>query len=233
MIILLLGGGGALAYYLLREDKRNRQIQQFFAAFSHELKTPIASLRLQAESLEEDLAGVSGAQLARRLVRDSVRLEYQLENSLLLANVADLQRFQTEKFVLSDLVDSLKRSWPEMKISLTGEARLITDRRILLVVLRNLLHNAIVHGKATEFRIQVLRSGKGSVDLEVQDNGPGFQGEFQRLGIPFIRHAPTSGSGIGLYLVTELTKKLGGEVSLPKQAQAGFPIRLVVPGEVL
>src|SRR3989344_8865891 len=57
LIVCLIAGGIALAYYVLREHKRNEQIRQFFAAFTHDLKTPIASLRLQAESLGEDLAG--------------------------------------------------------------------------------------------------------------------------------------------------------------------------------
>src|ERR1019366_6607410 len=57
LILLLILGGIGLFYYSLREFHRNRQIEQFFATLTHELKTPLASLRLQVESLQEDLAG--------------------------------------------------------------------------------------------------------------------------------------------------------------------------------
>ena len=50
----LVGGGLALFYYAKREQKRHAQVEEFFAAFTHDAKTALASLRLQAESLKED-----------------------------------------------------------------------------------------------------------------------------------------------------------------------------------
>src|SRR5205085_12216550 len=55
LIALLIGGGIALFSYALRERRRHRQVEEFFAAFTHDSKTALASLRLQAESLREDL----------------------------------------------------------------------------------------------------------------------------------------------------------------------------------
>lgn len=55
LVICILGGGSALAYYIFREIGLRQQLQLFFLTFAHELRTPLANLRRQAESLEEDL----------------------------------------------------------------------------------------------------------------------------------------------------------------------------------
>src|ERR1051325_3585958 len=87
LIASLIGGGLALFYYAQREQKRHAQVEEFFAAFTHDAKTALASLRLQAESLQEDYAGSGPNPLLERLLRDTVRLKLQLENSLFLVNL--------------------------------------------------------------------------------------------------------------------------------------------------
>src|SRR2546421_11092495 len=56
LIVSLIGGGVALFYYARREQRRHAQVEEFFAAFTHDAKIALASLRLQAESLQEDYA---------------------------------------------------------------------------------------------------------------------------------------------------------------------------------
>src|SRR5438270_10941144 len=87
LIVSLIGGGAALFYYARREQKRHAQVEEFFAAFTHDAKTAIASLRLQAESLREDAEASGPNPLLDRLLSDTVRLQLQLENSLFLVNL--------------------------------------------------------------------------------------------------------------------------------------------------
>ncbi|HKR60579.1 MAG TPA: histidine kinase dimerization/phospho-acceptor domain-containing protein, partial [Pyrinomonadaceae bacterium] len=87
LIVLLIGAGAALFYYARRERKRHAQVEEFFAAFTHDAKTALASLRLQAESLREDLSPDTSNPLLDRLISDTVRLHLQLENSLFLVNL--------------------------------------------------------------------------------------------------------------------------------------------------
>src|SRR5438270_10435961 len=87
LIVSLIGGGAALFYYARREQKRHAQVEEFFAAFTHDAKTAIASLRLQAESLREDTEAIAPNPLLDRLLSDTVRLQLQLENSLFLVNL--------------------------------------------------------------------------------------------------------------------------------------------------
>src|SRR5256884_8007784 len=74
LIASLIGGGLALFYYARREQKRHAQVEEFFAAFTHDAKTALASLRLQAESLKEDL-GANPSPVLDRLLQDTVRLQ--------------------------------------------------------------------------------------------------------------------------------------------------------------
>src|SRR6266540_4051150 len=87
LILSLVGGGLALFYYARREQKRHAQVEEFFAAFTHDAKTSLASLRLQAESLREDFASEEPNPLLERLLGDTLRLQLQLENSLFLVNL--------------------------------------------------------------------------------------------------------------------------------------------------
>src|SRR6266581_7888038 len=120
LIASLIGGGLALFYYARREQKRHAQVEEFFAAFTHDAKTALASLRLQAESLREDFAGAEPSTLLDRLLSDTLRLQLQLENSLFLVNLPR-GKFFFEPIKLSDRVDVLRQHWPDLTISETGD----------------------------------------------------------------------------------------------------------------
>ncbi len=72
LISLLVVGGVALISYIWRERRRHRQSEEFFAAFTHDAKTALASLRLQAESLREDL-GADQTNPVWSAVKDTLR----------------------------------------------------------------------------------------------------------------------------------------------------------------
>src|SRR3954469_8325986 len=147
LIASLIGGGLALFYFARREQKRHAQVEEFFAAFTHDAKTALASLRLQAESLQEDFAGAPNP-LLERLLRDTLRLQLQLENSLFLVNLTR-GKFFLETISLGSLLNNLSRHWPDLKIAQTGDAILLADARALESVLTNVIQNAVTHGDAT------------------------------------------------------------------------------------
>src|SRR5437660_5492160 len=111
LIASLIGGGLALYYYARREQKRHAQVEEFFAAFTHDAKTALASLRLQAESLKEDL-GSKPSPLLDRLLQDTLRLQLQLENSLFLVNLPT-GRLLNEPVRIGQIVDALRYHWPD------------------------------------------------------------------------------------------------------------------------
>jgi signal transduction histidine kinase len=228
LIASLIGGGLALFYYARREQKRHAQVEEFFAAFTHDAKTALASLRLQAESLQEDYADSEPNPLLDRLLQDTLRLELQLENSLFLVNLTRGEFF-FEPISLSDRIDNLSHHWPDLTITQTGDGVVTADARALESVLTNLIQNAVTHGHASEINVSVKRSPSGRIAMRIADNGRGFQGDFNQLGRLFVRHARGSGSGVGLYIVRQLVKRMNGKIDFANGNSGGFVAECELP----
>jgi signal transduction histidine kinase len=229
LIVLLLAGGAALLYFIFSEIRRARRIQEFFAAFTHDMKTSLASLRLQGESLEEDLRSTPQAKVARRLVKDTVRLELQLENSLLLASPGDSRLLIEERYV-SDVIDTLTDHWPELEITKRGDGTVWGDTRALESIFKNLFQNAVVHGRATKVEVTIEAGEPGRLRIKVEDNGRGFSGDREKLGKMFHRHSSTSGSGLGLYIATSLAQRMDGDLKLLESRAGSFCVEISLPG---
>jgi signal transduction histidine kinase len=227
LIASLIGGGLALFYFARREQKRHAQVEEFFAAFTHDAKTALTSLRLQAESLQEDFAEAPNP-LLERLLRDTLRLQLQLENSLFLVNLTR-GKFFLETISLRSCIDNLSRHWPELTIRQSGDGRVMADARALESVLTNLIQNAVTHGHATEIDIEVDAAPSGRVLVTVADNGRGFSGDFNQLGKLFVRHGRGSGSGVGLYIARQLVKRMSGDIKFVAGSGAGFIAQFDLP----
>lgn len=232
LIVLLLGGGVAILYGIQVERRRARQVEEFFASFTHDLKTSLASLRVQTESLRDELTEKESAgagRLLSRIMGDAGRLETQLENALFLADT-ETSGLLHESVDLRSLVESIAHHWPKMTIKFSGQnARVLGDRRALESVVRNLAQNSSRHGQATELDVRIQKVGD-FVEVRFRDNGNGFKGDRRRLGIIFDRQTGTSGSGIGLYLVSKLVSRMQGDVRLESNGEmengAGFCVTL-------
>jgi signal transduction histidine kinase len=209
-IILLAVGGGALIVFVQNERLRVRRIREFFASFSHEVKTSLASLRLQAEALKDELGDDHSSPILGRLIGDTVRLQVQLENSLFFASQGNLQLF-LEPVRLAPIIERMREQWPNLKIDLNQDVRVRADERAMRSILSNLVQNAFVHGKAHEIQIEVKESGP-DVLISVQDDGQGFDGNPHTLGELFFRPKKTSGSGLGLYICKLLTQRMEGKI---------------------
>lgn len=228
LITSLIGGGLALFYYARREQKRHAQVEEFFAAFTHDAKTALTSLRLQAESLREDFAGAEPNPLLDRLLSDTLRLQLQLENSLFLVNLTR-GAFFLEPISLSDLIDTLRHHWPGLVITQSGDGVIMADARALESVLTNLVQNSVTHGQATAVDVSVKRRVDGGLSVRVSDNGQGFHGDPDRLGKLFVRHTRGSGSGVGLYIVRQLVKRMNGAINFSDSSTSGFLAEMNFP----
>ena len=216
-LILLIAGGLSLIALILREKGRTRKLREFFASFSHEIKTSLASLRLQAEALADDLGE---SPVMNRLVGDTVRLQVQLENTLFLSSQDGLSLFM-ENLSFARLIERTREQWPSLKIELTGQAEIHADERAVRTILNNICKNALTHGRAAVMRVHVTSAEGGVVRATFADDGQGYSGPRAALGQLFHRPRPTSGSGLGLYISSLLAKEMGGELKLPETAR-GF-----------
>lgn len=229
LVLMLVAGGVALLIGIRFEQRRRRDMRAFYTAFTHDLKTSMASLILQAEALSEDLPEAAANPNLQRLQKDAVRLRLQLENALFLteSDAAVL----IEAIDVRSMIDLLRDDWPELRIEMSGDERVRADRRAFESVLRNLLQNAVVHGRATAVRVDVTRLPSGAVEIVVHDNGRGASADAAiALERPFTRTAPTSGSGVGLYVCRGLLRQMHGHIRLLADRPDGFGVAVRLPG---
>ena len=162
-IALLLAGGIGLLLSVRREHLRRREIEAFFMAFTHDLKTSLASLQLQAESLREDLPEVRDNANLDRLMKDALRLQLQLENSLYFAEPDG--GLYLEPVDLGAFITRVSSDWPELTVRVDGDAHALVDSRALESVVRNLLQNAVTHGHAHTMTVTVEARAAGRVTI--------------------------------------------------------------------
>jgi signal transduction histidine kinase len=226
-VCILLAGTVIIFRSVRREMQLIRQQANFLSAVTHELKSPLASLRLFIETLEmRDLPTEKRARFLANMRADVDRLEGLVNNILTVA------RLDSGRFVMhvnpgdvgrdvTDVVNALAKdpSQRSLKVEWALPAEPIQasyDMGVLKIVMRNLLDNAAKYGGADKpVRIAVARQN-ATVAIEVADQGIGlaeaerekiFQ-KFYRVGDEMVRQA--EGSGLGLYLARELVRQMGG-----------------------
>lgn len=228
LLAAVLIGGGVMVFLSYRDEQRHQRLRFFFSNFSHDIKTSISRLRLQAEVLEEDAEQMKNP-VFRRLIQDINRLDLQLENSLLLSSFAQSPLF-LEELSLSQMISSLRSDFSDLKVELNQDAIVRVDKRAFLSVLRNLFQNSVLHGKADAVQIHV--SGQApEILIRVRDNGLGFKGEIHRLGQGILRSNDQRGNGIGLFISRSLVRKMRGQLNFFTDNQ-GFEAQLKIPGRI-
>ncbi|NQZ02213.1 MAG: HAMP domain-containing histidine kinase, partial [Bdellovibrionales bacterium] len=220
-------GGGAIIYYMLQLIRSHEQLKRFFATFSHELRTSIASLRLQAETLNDDHPQGDLPQLPR-LIRETIRLQMQLENSLNLSQIEEASLF-LQTVSIKKMMSSVHHQWPGISINVTGDDEVYADERALYAVMTNIIQNSSTHGSATEVHVAIKSDENGESLIVLEDNGKGFDGDWSKLSQLFVRHNHKSGSGVGLYLARALVEKMNGQLNFLRQQTQGFAVEIKLP----
>ena len=225
-LFLISVGGLSLILLSVRDVRRNQMIKDFFATVTHEMKTPLASLRLQAESLSDMISSKKESNLIKRLITDSGRLELQMDKALYLASISRSETLFTESILLEDFLQNLKTYYDEVEFKCENSIKILADRRALESIFKNIIENALFHGEANKILINTEKIND-SIRTTIQDNGKGFQGDTNKIGLLFHRHNSRSGSGVGLYLVKTLMKGMKGKVDF--QNSNGFKVILNFP----
>jgi len=230
LILSLLLGGGALFILLRKEHQKALAQQEFFATFTHEIKTSIAGLKLRLERLQKETTKELSFQAREDLVNDLSKLELQLENSLFLAR-GNEDQLLTEKLNFKDFLLAMGPQ-SDLQVHLKKNFSIQGDRRALETIFKNIILNAILHGKAENLWIEVDQASKQMLKVTVYDDGVGFRGDLSQLGKLFYRPTSRSGNGIGLYLVQALSERLGGEAVFSGGPNSGFQVTIQLPGEL-
>jgi signal transduction histidine kinase len=221
-----------LAWLYWREHRHARSMQAFFASVTHELRTPLTSIRLQAEAIAE---GEPRAELVRRLLEDSNRLQSQIDKTLELARIEgggplSEQSIPLHTWIARSLGDIAAAHGDRLDMRAHVDASVppvFADAGALQMILRNLVENSVRHAGVTPVNVRLTASQRGDhVVLEYQDNGAGIVGGSLHLGELFARGERSSGAGVGLYLVRRLMQRMGGRARFNTAPGEGYRCEL-------
>lgn len=222
------------------EESRDRQ-RQFVADASHELRSPLASIRQTAEVASAHPDALPPGELAEAVLEESERMQRLIEQLLLLSRADEGAALRSRDDVdLDDLVLTeaarVRRTGLTVDTTGVGAGRVRGDRLALGTVVRNLVDNAVRHARTTI--ALTLRGDADGLELVVEDDGPGIPLEdrervFERfVRLDEARARDAGGSGLGLAIVRDIVAAHDGTVTVGAGAHDGarFAVRLPAPG---
>lgn len=201
--------------------------KKLLANASHELRSPLARIRMAVGMLKDDAKPMLRAELER----DIAELDALIDEILLASRLDAAQEMRLEDV---DLLGLAAEEAARVGATLDGEPiTLRGDARLLRRMMRNLLENARRYGGGTPIEIAVARAATG-VRLAVCDRGPGIaEAERERVFEPFYRLAGATeaegGVGLGLALVRQIARKHGGEVRCIAREGGGSCFEVMLP----
>jgi signal transduction histidine kinase len=227
---LIIAGIIVYTVFLVRELRRTEQQDSFINAVTHELKTPIASIRLYLETLQtRDVSDAQRREFYRIMLDDADRLQHTVEQ-VLKAGVASQRRRLGQRSPV-DIVeiaregiqvarerhhlepDLLKLSVPDPPARLIVEG----DADDLRMALANLLDNAVKYSpQEVRIAVDVTVPSPETVWIRVRDRGVGIpRHQLRRVFARFYRvqgRLKVKGTGLGLYIVWSIARQHGGRV---------------------
>jgi len=236
---------GAVAAYedVTAMSEAERERTAFFALASHELKTPVTSIRGQIQLAMRFQERGNGDLTASALSRADDQIQ---RLASLIDDLLDAARLDTGQFdvapVSTDLADTIGASVARLRaVAGSRQIRVVLPDTVLLVlgderrlgqVLDNLIMNAIRHGGTGDIVVALAAEATHAV-VRVRDHGPGIgEADRQRIFGRFYRAAAargTAGTGLGLYVAREIARLHGGTLSLESTGSGGSVFKLSLP----
>jgi signal transduction histidine kinase len=243
-IFVFLAGAYWLHRSIIKERKLQEQKRNFLLSVTHELKSPLASIKILLQTIQKrDLTKQQVLSFIGKSLMDIDRLDDMVENMLLASKIDNSSyTFPKDKFNLSVLVDSIVNRLQitrcegtqqiidaeiEPKIEITG------DKFALTSVVTNLIENAIKYSGPCETVGVKLFLKDDKVFLEVADHGIGIADheknrifdKFYRVGSEDTRN--TKGTGLGLYIVKEVLDKHQASIKVKDNRPVGSIFEVV------
>lgn len=234
--------------FLVREIRRNEQHDAFLNAVTHELKTPIASIRLYLETLKtRDVLPAKREEFYNIMLADSDRLLNTVEQVLSvsrareqkkLLNISDISLHE----ILLESIERIRSRYDltdeEISIVSSGDKIKVSgDANELRTVFTNLLDNAVKYsGDDIKVSVNVKSLNDKFVIIRIKDSGIGIPAvEIKRIFKRFYRVSNIStqnkkGTGLGLFIVRSIVKKHGGKIRADSKGEgAGSEFTVQLP----
>lgn len=246
--LIIIAGLVVNTIFLVREVRRNEQQDSFLNAVTHELKTPITSIRLYLETLERRPVDDSQRRdFYRLMLEDTDRLLGTVEQVLKAGEVRqrahrrnwqdlDFSNIVEQSVELARLRHGLEPQALHFGEKPNGPITLLGNQEELRTAVANLLENAVKYsGPQREIVVNVLTPNLDTVLLRVSDNGLGIpHSDLKRIFKRFYRvpngaTGQVKGTGLGLFIVRSIVRRHGGEAFAESEGEgrgSTFTIRL-------
>ena len=243
VFVLILVGLSLYLVLTIKEVRLSQRQSDFIDSVTHELKTPIATLRLYLETLQmRSLAEEQRSEFYSTMKTELERLDHLISQLLEVKRLDALgMESDPEDILLEPLirhcarVECNRRQFEvEQIFEFDIEPAVIHTRRILLeMIFRNVIDNAIKYGASEpQILVQVRVSKGGRVITRVMDNGEGVDPEIRKDIFKIFYRGESelerrkTGTGLGLYIVRTLVHLLGGKVTVHDRPGSVFAIDL-------
>lgn len=221
--------------FLFRELRRNEQHDAFINAVTHELKTPIASMRLYLETLKtREVREEKRREFYDVMLTDSERLLNTVELILQAGRTRDRKRkLNISKLNLNEiLADSIERV--SLRYGLSEDIIEFKEKEIIELngdmveiqaVFMNLIDNAVKYSNKSNVCIELKKTDRKNVEIRIKDSGIGIPpSELKRIFRRFYRvpsrlTQKTKGTGLGLFIVKSIVKKHGGKIRAESEGE--------------
>jgi signal transduction histidine kinase len=245
---LIIAGLVIYTIFLVREIRRNEQQDSFLNAVTHELKTPITSIRLYLQTLERrSLDDNQRRDFYRLMLDDTDRLLGTVEQVLRAGEIrqrssrrnwqdVDFSAIIQDSLELARLRHGLSPDALRFGEKPAGSITLMGNPEELRTAVANLIENAVKYsGREPSIVVDVLTPNVDTVALRVRDNGVGIpSNELKRIFKRFYRvHSAATGqvkgTGLGLFIVRSIVRRHGGEAFAESEGEgrgSTFTIRL-------
>ena len=215
--------------FLVREILEVRRQQTFIDSVTHELKSPLASIKLCLDTLaRSELSHEQREKLRQMMLGDVDRLSIFVDDILEASQLSHGRRTQSWSVVsvpalVQRCVDTVRRRYnlddSAIAVEMDADISLPTDPTALETIIKNLLDNAVKYsGSPPRIALTVHKVDGGQLELAVSDQGIGIaKAHLKRIFKRFYRVPDEevyarSGTGLGLYVVAALVRNLGGRI---------------------
>ncbi len=243
-LIFLLAGVYIMQRTIRKEMELVKQQRNFLLSITHELKTPVAAIKLCLQTLvkRDNLDKQQRLPLQMTAIENTERLHNLIDNVLLATRIeSHIEFIKSEDTDITTLTRSiaerLKSSLSEniyLTLSLDENCLARVDQNAYESIMVNLLENAIKYGNGSKVEVRLTRNTQ-DVRLEIADWGQGIPdsekpkvfGKFYRMGNEETRSK--KGTGLGLYIVSELVNLLGGKLTIEDNIPSGTTFSVFLP----
>lgn len=234
-LILIFVGAVFVYRSVRRQFKVQLQQQHFMMAVTHELKTPIAVVKLNLETLQKyHLDPEKQKRMIRTTLDETARLNTLTSNILVSSQLEGGGYISAKEDLdlsdlLKDCIRDFRNRFPDRVFTelVENDADVKGDALLLQMLINNLLENAVKYSPRESPITAVLGKNPGNIELQIIDEGPGIKEEeqkkifnkFYRIGNEETRK--TQGTGLGLYLCQKIAKDHNADITVTNQSPRG------------